>query len=65
VVVGLFGALVFIFVSGAQQLGLSTSGYVAVLVVISGIFAWLLKRLSDIALRLSQRWFPDQNNESD
>ena len=65
VIVILFGALIYIFVQGAEQLGLSSLGQIAILVVISGIFAWLLKRISDAVSGLSHWWFPNENNESD
>lgn len=62
-VVGLFGLIVFLFVQGAQQLGLSRLAYLAIFVVISGIFAWLIKRLTDIAAGMSQLWFPEDSDE--
>jgi hypothetical protein len=62
-VVSLFGALIYIFVQGAQQLGLSRLGQIVILVIISGIFAWLLKRISDSISSLSHWWFPDEEDE--
>ena len=64
VIVILFGALIYIFVQGAEQLGLSSLGQIAILVVISGIFAWLLKRISDAVSSLSHWWFPNEHDES-
>lgn len=62
-VVSLFGLIVFMFVQGAQQLGLSRLAYLAIFVIVSGIFAWLIKRLTDIAAGLSQLWFPEDSGE--
>ncbi len=62
-VVGLFGLIVFLFVRGAQQLGLSSSAYLIIFVVISGIFAWVIKRLTDIAAGMSRLWFPEDSDE--
>lgn len=61
--VGLFGLIVFLFARGAQQMGLSTPAYVAILVAVSGIFAWALKRLTDIAAGMSRLWFPEDSDE--
>jgi hypothetical protein len=63
VVVSLFGLIVFLFVQGAQQLGLSRPAYLAIFVVISGIFAWVLKRLTDIAAGMSRFWFPEDSDD--
>lgn len=63
VLVSLFGAIVFMFIRGAQQLGLSETAYIAIFVIISGIFAWLVKRLTDIAASLSNLWFPEDSDE--
>jgi hypothetical protein len=63
VVVSLFGLLVFLFISGAQQLGLSSTVYIVIFVVISGIFAWVVKRLTDIAASMSRYWFPEDSDE--
>src|SRR5262245_40464906 len=63
--VALFGAIIFLLLSGAQRLGLSTVGYLAIFVFISGIFAWLVKRVSDTASGLSQLWFPEEFDEYD
>jgi hypothetical protein len=62
-VVGLFGLIVFLFVHGAQQLSLSRTAYLAIFVVISGIFAWVIKRLTDIAAGMSRLWFPDDSDD--
>jgi membrane protein implicated in regulation of membrane protease activity len=58
-VVALFGVLVYLFTNGAQQLGLPPIVNLAIFVIISGIFAWLIKRLTDIISGMSQRWFPE------
>jgi hypothetical protein len=63
--VALFGAIIFLLLSGAQRLGLSTIGYLAIFVFISGVFAWLVKRISDTASGLSHLWFPEEPEEHD
>lgn len=64
VIVALFGGIIYLFTSGIQQMGLPLIVNLAIFVIISGIFAWLIKRLSDIILDLSRVWFPeDQNDE--
>lgn len=65
VVVALFAALVYVFVSGVQNMGLPTAVYVVIFVVISGVFAWLLKRISDAASSLSRTWFPEDTDPPD
>lgn len=60
--VALFAAIVYLFISGAQQLGLPTTAMIAIFVIISGIFAWLVKRITDIVSGMSQRWFPEQED---
>lgn len=62
-IVTLFGAIIFLFIAGAERMGLPPSAHIAVLVVISGIFAWLLKRLSDAVSILSRLWFPEEAEE--
>jgi membrane protein implicated in regulation of membrane protease activity len=62
--VALFAAIVYLFISGAQRLGLPSTAMIAIFVIISGIFAWLVKRITDIVSGMSQRWFPEQE-ESD
>ena len=32
---------------------------------ISGVFAWLIKRISDTASSMSHYWFPEETNEQD
>ena len=61
--VALFGVIVFLFIRGAQQLNLSGTAYIVIFVFISGIFAWLLKRLTDIAAGMSRLWFPEDSDE--
>lgn len=63
VLVSLFGLIVFLFIRGAQQLGWSSTTYVLILVVISGIFAWVVKRLTDIAASMSRFWFPEDSDD--
>lgn len=63
VVVSLFGAIIFMFISGAQQLGLPATVYIIIFVVISGIFAWVIKRITDTAAGMSQLWFPEDSDE--
>ena len=65
VIVGLFGALIYLFTGGAEQLGLSTTGQILIFLGISGVFAWLLKRLSDAASNAGRYWFPDEQDEPD
>ena len=59
VIVILFGLLVYLFLRGAQQMGMSTPVFIAIFVIISGIFAWLIKRLSDTVSGMSRYWFPE------
>lgn len=61
--VSLFGVIVFLFIRGAQQLGMSQTAYIAIFVVISGIFAWLIKRVTDMTAALSGLWFPEDSDE--
>jgi len=61
--VGLFGLIVFLLARGVQQMGLSTPAYIAILVLVSGVFAWALKRLTDIAAGMSHLWFPEDSDE--
>ena len=61
--VAVFGVLVFLFIRGAQQMNLSRTTYIVILVLVSGVFAWLLKRLTDIAAGMSQLWFPEDSEE--
>jgi formate hydrogenlyase subunit 3/multisubunit Na+/H+ antiporter MnhD subunit len=63
--VGLFAGFIYIFTSGAEQRGLPVAGQVVIFVVISGIFAWLLKRVTDIVSGLSHWWFPEETDGSD
>ncbi len=65
VIVALFGALVYTFTQGVQQAGLSVAGQIAVFVIISGIFAWLLKRISDAVSGMSHLWFPEESEDQD
>ena len=63
--ISLFGLIVFLFISGAQQLDWPPAAHIAILVVISGVFAWLMKRISDTISTMSQRWFPQESNDKD
>ncbi len=57
-IVALFGALIYLFIQGAQQMNLPPIANIAIFVMMSGIFAWLIKRLSDTVSNLSLVWFP-------
>jgi flagellar basal body-associated protein FliL len=63
--VALFGLIVFLFINGAERMGLPGAVHVAILVLISGVFAWLLKRLSDAISSLSHIWFPEDSDKQD
>jgi hypothetical protein len=63
--VSLFGSVVYLFIRGAEQLGWPPAAHVAILVIISGIFAWVMKRISDMISEMSQRWFPEESEDSD
>jgi hypothetical protein len=62
-IVSLFGVLIYLFASGAQQMGLPIIANIVIFVIISGIFAWLVKRLTDIISGLSHLWFPEEFND--
>lgn len=62
VIVGLFGALIYLFTGGAERLGVSTTGQILIFLGVSGIFAWLLKRLSDAASDAGRYWFADEEH---
>jgi CBS domain containing-hemolysin-like protein len=61
VAVSLFGLIVYLFIRGAEQLGLPLAVHIGIFVLISGIFAWLLKRISDMVSGMSQYWFPEDD----
>ena len=61
--VALFGVLIYLFIQGVQQMGLPTIANIAIFVIISGIFAWLIKRLTDIISGLSKVWFPEEDDD--
>lgn len=61
VIVALFSLLVYLFIGGAERLGWPAWAYVVILVIISGIFAWLVKRLTDSVAGLSHYWFPEDS----
>lgn len=64
-IVALFAVILFFLIRGGQQVGVSTTGYIAIFVVISGIFAWLVKRLSDTVSGMSRYWFSEEDQEND
>lgn len=55
----LFGAIIYLFIRGAEQMKLPFIVHIAIFVIISGIFAWLLKRITDEVSELSRYWFPE------
>ncbi len=62
--VTLFGTLIYLFIWGVQQMGLPTIANIVIFVIISGIFAWLVKRLTDIIAGLSQQWFSETDEDN-
>ncbi len=62
--VSLFGAIIFLFISGAQRLGWSSSTHIIIVIVISGIFAWLVKRMTDIVAGMGARWFSEESEQN-
>ena len=60
--VTLFGIMVYMLLSGAEQLGLPFVFQVAIFVVVSGVFAWLLKRITDIGTGMARAWFPEEDD---
>jgi len=58
--VSLFGLILVLFISGAQQLGLPPVANILIFVMISGIFAWLVKRMTDIISGMSHYWFSEE-----
>ena len=63
-IVPLFGLLIYLLTSGVQQMNLPPIVNLSIFVIISGIFAWLVKRLTDIISGMSHPWFSkDQNDE--
>ena len=63
--VSLFGVIVYLFISGAQRMGWPPAAHIVIFVIISGIFAWLVKRITDIVSGMSQRWFPEEISDND
>ena len=61
--VAVFSIIVYGFINGAQQMGLPPIVNLTIFVIISGIFAWLLKRLTDIISGMSRLWFPEDNDD--
>jgi flagellar basal body-associated protein FliL len=64
-IVSLFGVLIYVFTSGAQQMDLPTIANIVIFVIISGIFAWLIKRLTDTISGLSHLWFPEETDDEE
>lgn len=64
IIVALFGLIIYLFTNGAQQMGLPPIVNLAIFVIISGIFAWLIKRLTDIISGMSHLWFPENTDET-
>ena len=62
--VTLFGLLIYLFIWGVQQMGLPNIANIAIFVIISGIFAWLIKRLTDVISGLSEVWFPEEDDDA-
>ena len=65
VAVSLFGMIVYLFIRGAEQLGLPLFVHIGIFVAISGIFAWLVKRITDMVSDMSQYWFPEDEELDD
>jgi len=63
VAVSLFGLIVYLFIRGAEQLGLPLFVHIGIFVVISGVFAWLIKRISDMVSGMSEYWFPEDDED--
>jgi hypothetical protein len=62
-IVTLFAFLVYLFINGIQQLGFPPIVNLVIFVIISGIFAWLIKRLTDIVSGMSHLWFPEEMDD--
>lgn len=63
IAVGLFGVLIYLLVRGAEQIGLPPVAHVVIFVIVSAVFAWLVKRMTDIVSGMSDRWFPETEND--
>jgi hypothetical protein len=63
--VALFGLIILLLINGAEQMGLPAPAHIAILVIISGVFAWLVKRASDAISNFSRLWFPEDTDQSD
>ena len=63
VAVSLFGLIVYLFIRGAEQLGLPLFVHIGIFVLISGVFAWLIKRISDMVSGMSEYWFPEDDED--
>ena len=64
-IVCLFGLLIYFFTRGVQQMGLPAVANIAIFVIISGIFAWLVKRLADMISGLGRYWFPEEADDEE
>ena len=62
--VALFGILIYLFIWGVRQMELPTIANIAIFVIISGVFAWLVKRITDTFANLSQHWFPEKHDKN-
>jgi hypothetical protein len=65
VVVALFGLLVYLFTSGARLLGFPPEAWIVIFMLLSGVFAWLLKRVTDVVAGMSTLWFPEPPEEAE
>jgi hypothetical protein len=63
--VALFGLIIYLFILGAEELGLPLAVHIGIFVAISGVFAWLVKRISDLVSGMSQYWFPEDDDLDD
>ncbi len=63
ILVTLFMVLVYLFTRSVQQSGFPLIVNIGMFVIISGIFAWLIKRLTDIISGMSHLWFPEELEE--
>ncbi len=64
-VVSLFAALVYLLTRGVELSGWPPAAHIAVFVLVSGLFAWLVKRLSDTVSGFSRNWFPEPGPEDE
>ena len=62
-IVILFTVLLYVFMQIPRQMGWPVIANIVIFVIISGIFAWLVKRLTNIVAGFSQIWFPEEDEE--